>query len=166
MTLTETLLTAPLPVQLHVTGVVIAILLVPIVLWRGRRDRWHKRLGYVWVLAMLLTALSSFFISGLAVIGPFGPIHLISVYVLWGLLRAIQAVRRRDIATHRAWMQGIAGGGLGVAGLFAFLPGRMMNSSLFGDAGDIGFAVMVAVALIVVAIGRGWVRPRWMAANQ
>ena len=63
----------------------VAHFLGPFALDRARRDRLHKVLGYTWVLAMAITALSSFFIHSFPVIGPFSPIHLLALFALWSL---------------------------------------------------------------------------------
>ena len=150
MTVLAPLFNAPLAVQLHVAGVGLAILLLPLTLWRRRRDRVHRMAGYAWVGAMGLAALSSFFIHGLALVGPFGPIHLISVYVLWGLFMGVRAAIRGQQTTHRDHMRGLAFGGLGVAGMLSFLPGRMMNDMVFGPHGTEGFWALAAIAVLVL----------------
>ncbi|WP_204280234.1 hypothetical protein, partial [Raoultella ornithinolytica] len=58
-------------------------------------------------------------------IGPFSPIHILSIITLFGLFGAILARRRGDIGRHRRIMMMVAGGWV-IAGLFAFLPGRVM----------------------------------------
>ncbi len=148
MTPPFTILFADPAVQLHVLGVCIALLLTPLQFLRRRRDLAHRCIGYVWVFAMTLGAASSFWITGLAVIGPFGPIHGLSVYVLWNLVRAIQAARHGQIARHRAILGNIAFWGLGVAGTLTLLPGRRMNMLVFGEHGLIGFVGVICVALI------------------
>ena len=147
MTLTP-LLTAPLVVQLHVCAALCAIVLGPIALWRRSRDHWHKRLGYAWVVAMGATALSSFAISDAHVIGPFSPIHGLSVFTLWGLWQAVNAARQGRIAHHSQGMRSLYFWAMGVAGLFTFLPGRRMNTVFFADIPLPGF---VAAASLIGA---------------
>ncbi len=161
MTIFEPLFNASLAVQLHVAGVVVAIAFLPFTLWRRRRDRLHKACGYVWIMAMALAAISSFFLSGLAVIGPFGPIHLISVYVIGGLIAGLRAALSGRIAAHRAHMQGLAFGGLGVAGVLSFMPNRLMAEIAFPTAQGLGFGVVVVVFLA----GTIWVKSRRARAN-
>ena len=67
------LIDSPFAVQLHVGAAMLAILLLPLTLFRRRRDGLHKAAGYLWVTAMVTAALSSFFITGLQMIGPFQP---------------------------------------------------------------------------------------------
>ncbi|MGI3184556.1 DUF2306 domain-containing protein [Nioella aestuarii] len=151
MTALAPLFNAPLAVQLHVAGVLLAILLLPLTLWRRRKDRVHRLVGYVWISAMAVAALSSFFINGLAMVGPFGPIHLISVYVLYALIMGLRAAIKGRYEAHRSHLQGLAIGGLGGAGLLAFLPGRMLNQMVFGDHAREGFVALVAVAAVLLA---------------
>ena len=142
------LIDAPLAVQIHVACALAAIGLLPLTLFRRRRDRLHRMSGYVWVAAMVTTALSSFFIHGVGGIGPFSPIHLISLYALFGIWQAVRAAIRKDIAAHKAAMTGLTVGALGVAGVLSFMPGRRMNAMLFGDASQEGFFLILALAVI------------------
>ncbi|MBM3117772.1 DUF2306 domain-containing protein [Jeongeupia naejangsanensis] len=95
----------------------------------GDRHRW---LGRSWVLAMLVVALSSFGLGAAPgrVVG-FGPIHLLSLWVLWCLWAAIVRVRAGHIAAHRRYVIGAYIGTV-VAGLFAvFGPDRWLHHTLF-----------------------------------
>jgi len=151
MTIFDPLFNASFAVQLHVVGAMLAIVLLPLTLWRGRHDRVHRVAGYVWVLVMALVALSSFFINGLALVRPFGPIHLISIYVLWGLVAGVRAAIKGKTRTHQDHMRGLAFGGLGVAGLLSFLPDRIMNRMAFAGHGTEGFWALVVLVLLVLA---------------
>lgn len=154
----EPILTASPQIQIHVVAALVSIILGPFALLRVSRDKWHKRAGYVWVIAMLTTAISSFFILEGRLIGPFSPIHGLSIFTLWSLWQAIRLVRAGNIAAHRATMRSLYFWAMGVAGMFTFLPGRRMNSMLFGDTPEIGFGI--AVVLIGGGLGfylwRGW----------
>ena len=144
MTLTP-LLIAPFAVQLHVMAAICAIVLGPMVLWRRSRDRWHKGLGYAWVIAMAVTALSSFAISHDPMLGPFSLIHALSVFTLLGLWKGINAARQRRIKAHQQEMRGLYFWAMGVAGLFTFLPGRRMNIVFFEEMPVAGFALMAVL---------------------
>lgn len=138
----DPILTAPLAVQMHVGFVLVAICLGPAVFARKSRDRWHRRMGRVWVIAMAMTALTSFWISDAAMIGPFGPIHLLSVLTLGGLWTAVVAIRAGHVAVHMTTMKALYFWAIGVAGLFTFLPGRRMNEVFFANNAVVGFVVM------------------------
>lgn len=128
----EPLLFAPPVIQLHAAAAAATILLTLLILTRARGTRAHRRLGWAWVVAMGTTAVSGFGIVSGGLIGPFGPIHLLSALVLTGLVIALRAARRGDVATHRGWMLGMVWGGLVIAGGFTLLPGRIMHAVLFG----------------------------------
>ncbi|MGR3491992.1 MAG: DUF2306 domain-containing protein [Shimia sp.] len=141
----EPFLTAPLTIQIHAALAFTALVLGPVALWRRRRDRLHKVVGYVWVLGMGGAALSALAIpSHFSPIG-LGPIHLLSVYALWGIVVAMRAVFARDIATHKATMEAMYVRGLCLAGAFNLLPGRTSARSLIPDAPWIGFIVIALV---------------------
>ena len=78
-------------------------------------------------------AISSFWIHQIRQVGGFSIIHLLSIYVLTQLPRAVHAARTGRMETHRRIMRGIFVGGLIVAGGFTFLPGRIMRAVLFGS---------------------------------
>jgi uncharacterized membrane protein len=93
----------------------------------------HKSLGYFWCALMLWVAGSSLFIFEIRLLGPFSPIHLLSLLTLIGLAGAIFHARRKDIKQHKRSMIALYSGGLFIAGLFTFLPGRLMHEVLFGS---------------------------------
>lgn len=135
MTLTP-LLDAPLVIQVHVAAALPTLVLGPFALFRDRRDRMHKTLGYAWVTAMGALAVSGLFIPsfGVAVVGMFGPIHLLSLYTLAALAEGIRRIRHRDIEGHKRTMQRLWFGALGLAGLFTLVPGRLMHEVLIGGS--------------------------------
>lgn len=92
----------------------------------------HRLTGYVWVVAMLWVALSSFGIHSIEWIGPFSPIHLLSVVTLVSLAYAVR-VARTNINAHRKTLISLYLGGLVVAGGFTLLPGRLMHQVVFGS---------------------------------
>ena len=112
-------------------------LVIGVVLLAGvKGDRLHRTLGWLWVLAMATTAVSSFFIHQINPGGPAGLslIHLLSGWTVVGLPMAVYAARRHRVADHRRAMTGMFVGGLIVAGLLTFLPGRLMWAIFFGPA--------------------------------
>ena len=152
MTMLEPVLTAPWAVQIHILAAGCALVLSPLQLLRCRGDPWHRALGTLWVLSLATAAASSFLISGFAVLGPFGPIHLLSVYVLILLARALAAIRRGDAALHGAIMRDLVWWGLVLPGLLALLPSRLLGRIAFGESGFGGFLALAgAVALIWTA---------------
>lgn len=92
----------------------------------------HRVVGWIWVILMAGVALSSFLIHELKVWGEWSPIHLVSIFTLVMLVLAVWRARRGDRKGHRNAMIGIFLGALVIAGLFAFLPSRIMHTVLFG----------------------------------
>ncbi|QQO11628.1 DUF2306 domain-containing protein [Bradyrhizobium diazoefficiens] len=92
----------------------------------------HRTLGWIWVLLMIAVAASSFWIHGIRVVGPFGPIHLLSIFTLVVLPLAVWRAHTHRIADHRRMMIFIFAGALVVAGLFTLVPGRIMHRVIFG----------------------------------
>ena len=125
------ILEAPMTIQMHVLGAVTAFVVGLVLLFAPKGFKLHKTLGWTWVLAMAITAISSFFITGLNGTS-FSPIHALSAWTMIGLPFGIMAIRKRDVKRHRKQMTGMYLGGMGVAGLFSFLPGRLMFSLIFG----------------------------------
>lgn len=127
----DPLLAQPVPIPGHAFAAMAALVVGSVQLAAPKGTNLHRWTGRVWVALMAGVAISGFFIHELRLIGPFSPIHLLSVYVLISLFRAIRAVRQGDIAGHRRIMMSVYLFGLILAGVFTFLPGRAMNTVLF-----------------------------------
>ena len=92
----------------------------------------HRTIGWIWVGLMAVVAVSSFWIHEIRLLGPWSPIHLLSIFTLIVLPIAVWRARRYKIADHRRIMTMIFVGALVIAGLFTFLPGRVMHAVVFG----------------------------------
>ena len=92
----------------------------------------HRTVGWIWVVLMLAVAVSSFWIHEIRLLGPFSPIHLLSILTLVTVPLAVLAARRHRVVTHRKAMTSIFLGALVIAGLFTFMPGRIMHQAAFG----------------------------------
>ena len=126
------LLSAPLEIQFHVIAVCVAAILSPVQFFMQKGTRRHRMSGFFWIAAMLLAALSSFFIHTIRFIGPFSPIHLLSVLTLVSVPMAWWSAKRGDIVTHRRIMQSLVVFAIIGAGAFTLFPGRIMNAVVFG----------------------------------
>jgi len=118
----------------HLTTIVPAFAIGTYLLIRHKGTPLHRLLGKIYMVLMLVTAIITLFMS--AVVGPkllnhFGFIHIFSFLVLYSVPQAYFAARRHDIKTHRGAMIGLYVGGLLIAGTFAFMPGRLLNTWLF-----------------------------------
>jgi uncharacterized membrane protein len=144
----DPLLNAPLAVQIHAIAALAAMVLGAAVLFRRKGTRAHKLMGRVWVALMLITANSSLFINEIRMIGPFSPIHIFTLITYATLAQAIVAIRRGNVAAHRAAMQSLYFLALMITGAFTLLPGRRMHDVLFGaQSGWTPSIVAISVAL-------------------
>ncbi len=123
---------APLPIQLHAYAAMAAFLLGVVQLAGVKGTTRHRALGYTWAGLMLFVAISSFWIHDLRVWGPWSPIHLLSIFSLTMVPIGVWHARRHAVQRHRFTMIGIFSGALVIAGLFTFVPGRIMYKTLFG----------------------------------
>ena len=119
-----------LPIAIHLAAVVPAVVIGVIQLAAKKGTRPHKTLGWVWVLAMAVAAVSSFWIYGINKTGGFSVIHLLSVWTLISLACAIYFVRRGNVRVHKGFMVGTLLG-LAGAGIGAATPGRILSQLLF-----------------------------------
>ena len=121
----------PVQVWFHLGFLLIALALTPVMLLRRRGDRLHRVLGWVWALAMVITAAISLQVR---VINPghFSPIHLLSVLVLITVPLLVWRARQHQVAAHRRGVRLVVAGGLVVAGLATFPPARLLGHWLFG----------------------------------
>lgn len=152
-----TLQTLPADVAVHLVAAVCAIALGPVALYRRRRDVWHKITGYAWVTAMAVTAGSALWLHAqvLPIIAGFGPIHLLSIWVLYILYRGVQAARLGKIADHQSQMRGLYWTGLIVTGLLTFLPGRTLNRVFFPQTPELAYLLIASgVGLIGIVVMR------------
>jgi uncharacterized membrane protein len=117
-----------LPLIIHLATVLPALPLGAYVLVRRKGDSLHRMLGRIWVVLMLVTAISTFW---LRTNGSLSFIHIFSAMTLISIPMAIIAIRRGNLERHRRAMTGVYIG-LVVAGAFAFMPGRLLSSWLFG----------------------------------
>lgn len=135
------LLSAPLQIQLHAFAAMALIPLTLAIFNLPRGARLHKQMGWAWVALMATVAISSFWVNGIRLIGPFSPIHILSLTALVSMTVAIVAVRKRRVSAHRKTMTRLTWGALVGAGLFTLLPGRIMYdvvlAGIFGPASQV-----------------------------
>ncbi|GAB2800690.1 DUF2306 domain-containing protein [Halomonas shantousis] len=121
-----------LAVWIHLVAALWALAFGAVQLISTKGTRKHRWRGWSWMLAMIVTAVSSFWLhSDLAILGPFSNIHLLSLWVLVCVVISLLAVRRRRLDIHRNFLVGAYLGLLG-AGLGALAPGRLISGWLFG----------------------------------
>ena len=119
-----------LPSAIHLAAVVPAVMVGVAQLLMTKGTRIHKTLGWIWVLAMVVVAVSSFWILELRKGAGFSVIHLLSLWTLISLACAIWFIRRGNVRAHKGFMVGVMFGLVG-AGIGAFTPGRFLTQLLF-----------------------------------
>ena len=124
------LLESSLAVQVHTDAALGAFLVGLVILLKPKGVGMHRTLGWIWVVLMGVTAASSLFVTGLNG-NSYSPLHALSAWTLIALPMGIAAIRRRHVKAHAGTMTGIFLGGLAIAGLFTFMPGRLMWSLFF-----------------------------------
>ena len=151
---------APLPVVLHIVAAAAYIVLgafqfVPSI--RRRKPGWHRRVGRLLVGSGLAAALSGLWMTQFYQLPDHDGALLYSFRLLFGSLMALSivlglvAIRRREIARHRAWMMRGYALGLGAGTQVLTLlvgeivlgpPGEVARGLLMGA----GWAINLALA--------------------
>ena len=127
------LLNAEPAIQLHAFTALAAFALGAVQLSAPKGTLPHRSAGWLWVVLMVVVAVSSFFIHDLRVWDAWSPIHLLSVFTLAMLPLAVMHARRHRVDRHRRAMTAIFVGALVIAGLFTLAPGRIMHAVVFGN---------------------------------
>jgi uncharacterized membrane protein len=126
------LLNASSIIQIHAFAAMAAFVIGLVQLAAPKGTIPHRLIGWSWVLLMLTVAISSFFIHIIRLWGAWSPIHLLSILVLVSLPLAVFHARRHEVRRHRNAMTTLFMGALVIAGIFTFLPGRIMHAVAFG----------------------------------
>ena len=92
----------------------------------------HRTVGWIWVGLMAVVAASSFWIHEIRLLGPWSPIHLLSIFTLVMLPVAVVAARGHNVTPSPHDDDRHFLGALVIAGLFTFVPGRIMHAVVFG----------------------------------
>lgn len=162
---------SPAPVVLHVAGALLYALIGAFQFstrLRRRHRSWHRGAGRVAAAAGLVVALSGLWLTAFYADAPGGAL-------LWGvrlvvgtamaaaLVLGVTAVRRRDVAAHRAWMIRAYALGLG-AGTQVVTEG--FAKAAYGD-GDLSKALSVSAGWAINAMVAEWaIRRRGRTARR
>lgn len=136
---------ASLPIQIHVLTVIPAAVLGAWLLARRKGTPAHRLLGRLWMMLMVASSISSLFVHTIRMVGPFSPIHLLSIWVLISAFWAIAAIRAGNVRRHKQMVVGMYLGGIVGAGIFTILPGRIMNAVLFSGQSAVALAVVLVL---------------------
>ena len=127
------LLSAPPPIPWHAFAAFAALAIGGAQLALPKGTTRHRVMGYAWAALMLVIAISSFWIQQIRLIGPFSPIHILSIIVLITVPLAVWHAHRHRVAKHRRVMISLYVFALIGAGVFTLLPGRIMHAVVFGQ---------------------------------
>ncbi|MDX6293313.1 MAG: hypothetical protein QOH50_2388 [Kribbellaceae bacterium] len=151
----------PAPVVVHIIAAALYAMLGALQFsarLRRRRPNWHRRSGRLLVGAGMLVALSGLWMTLFYTGAPGGDL-LWAVRLLVGsamaasIVLGFTAIRRRDIAAHRAWM--VRAYALAVAaGTQVFTQG--IGEALFGTS-DLSTALSVSAGWVINAAVAEWV---------
>ena len=126
------LLNAAPAIPLHAFAAMTAFVLGTVQLAAPKGTLPHRTLGWIWIALMAMVAGSSFWIHQIRLLGPWSPIHLLSIFTLVMLPLGVWMAHRHRVADHRRIMILMFSGALVIAGLFTLLPGRIMHAVVFG----------------------------------
>ena len=128
--LAEVARTFPL-IIVHMSCALLALAIGTVMLIGVKGTKAHRVLGYTWAAAMGTTAATSLFIKTINP-GHWSFIHFLSGWTIIALPVAIAMARRKNVRRHARMTTSLFVGGLLIAGLFTFLPGRLMYQVFFG----------------------------------
>jgi uncharacterized membrane protein len=98
------LLDAAPAIPLHAFAAMAAFVLGIIQLAAPKGTLPHRTLGWIWVGLMASVALSSFWIHQIRLVGPWSPIHLLSIFTLVTLPLGVWMAHRHRVRDHRRIM--------------------------------------------------------------
>jgi uncharacterized membrane protein len=124
-------------IKVHVVAVTLATFFGVIIFLNRKGSGFHKLMGWTYVLLMTATAVSAAFIrrppgGDFPNIAGYTPIHLFVVLTAITLPMAIIHIKAGRVRQHAGSMIGLFVGGVIIAGILAFLPGRIMHAIAFG----------------------------------
>ncbi len=131
MTLVPLLNAAPV-IQAHAFAAMAAFALGIIQFASPKGTVPHRSVGWIWVTLMVIVSISAFFIHKIRLRGPWSPIHLLAIFTLLTVPLAVWQAHHHAVRKHQRAMISIFVGGLLIAGLFTFVPGRIMHAVAFG----------------------------------
>jgi uncharacterized membrane protein len=125
------LLAAPWSVQIHVASAMVGLVVGIVIFLLPKGTGFHRLLGWTWVSAMILVAATSVAMMVDLRTG-INPLHIFTVVTVVSLWAGLTGIRRGNVRRHAASMAGLYVGGLIIAGVTAFIPGRLMWDVVFG----------------------------------
>jgi uncharacterized membrane protein len=139
----------------HVIAALFVLAIGPVQIFRRRRDRIHRTMGYLWVAAMYYVCFSSFWIVS---DGHFSWLHGLSAFTIVTVTLGLASAIRGNIKSH---LGNMAGSYIGIVVAFIFavsVPGRAIPRLLAEDASTAVYVaglVVLSVGVIFVSLRRG-----------
>lgn len=118
-------------IQIHWITAMLALVVGIVMLVRAKGTPSHKVIGRGFVILMLVTAVSSFWIREINR-GGLSWIHIFIPITFFASWEAIHYIRKGDVKRHKRAVIGVFFGALLIPGLFTFVPGRRMFELFFG----------------------------------
>jgi uncharacterized membrane protein len=140
----------------HVVAALTGVLLGAHQVWRRPHgDTRHRVLGRVWVVVLLWTAVTSFWIRHLDD-GSFSWLHVLSVVTVVTVTLGVVNARRGRVAAHRGNMVGSWLGAVGAMVAAVAVPARMIPTyAVAQPRGAVAFALSVVLATLVLVVAGG-----------
>jgi len=120
-----------LVIQIHLLAALAAFVVGAVQILGPKGTGMHRTLGWIWVIFMMTVAVSSLWIRVINH-GQFSFIHLLSLLTLVMVPMLVYAARKHDVRQHSRLATRLYIGALVIAGIFTFLPGRLMWKMFFG----------------------------------
>ena len=139
----------------HVVGALTSVVLGGYQVWRRPKgDSRHRLLGRAWVVLILWTAISSFWIRHINE-GGFSWLHVLSVVTVVTVTLGVVNAVRGNVPDHRGNMVGSWLGACGAMVAATAVPGRMIPTyAVAQPRGALAFLVSVlVVTAVLVAAG-------------
>ena len=122
---------ASFAIQIHIITA-FAALILGIIMWRRPKGtKSHKMIGRVFVIFMIVTAISAIFIRQIND-GSFSLIHLFVILTFTATFELFYGIRKGNIKMHKRAVKGLFFGALLIPGALSFIPGRTMYMIFFG----------------------------------
>ena len=128
------LIAVPMYIQVHLISALMVMALSPLQFWGLRKGSTaHRAVGYAWLLAMLVVAISSFWIKSVFPVQLFGYglIHLLSLLALYSIYSIVTQARSHNIIGHRKAVKALSIG-FWLAAVFTFAPPRILWQIVIG----------------------------------
>ncbi len=138
---------SPLEIQAHWVAALVAFALGLVIFSLKKGTRLHKALGWTYVTAMAVTAVTAVVVrqsgagGGKPPLFGFSPLPLFVPPTFFGVGGALIAIRNGNVKRHRARMIGVFLGALLIAVGVSLAPGRRVYMLLFGGPVEISAAV-------------------------